>query len=93
MTADDIADMLRLNAAHVRDRLTKERGFPNAYRIGKSLRWSADEVEDWVKSRAVSPVVRRSKKRTPRSRSVASSGQSDQPSGQADADQESLTAA
>jgi len=80
MTADDIAEMLRLNAAHVRDRLTKERGFPAGYRVGGALRWKREDIEDWLESCAVSPTARRAKKQTGGSRSSAKKGQSAQPS-------------
>lgn len=45
--AEQIAAMLDLHPAHVRDRLTKRRGFPDAFRVG-GLRWRLDEVEDWI---------------------------------------------
>lgn len=62
-----IAALLTLNEAHVRDRLTKRRDFPPAYRIGGALRWKAEEVEDWIESRRVTPTARRSTRRANRS--------------------------
>jgi prophage regulatory protein len=58
-----IAEIVGLNAAHVRDRLTKRKDFPAAYRIGGALRWKRDEVDDWIESRRLSPAARRSKSR------------------------------
>lgn len=58
-----IADILGLNAAHVRDRLTKRRDFPAGYRIGGVLRWKAEDIEDWIEARKVTPAARRSTRR------------------------------
>ena len=67
---EQIAAMLDLNVDHVRDRLTKRRGFPDAFRVG-GLRWRLDEIEGWIEKQRVTPAVRRSKKRTPGNRSSA----------------------
>jgi predicted DNA-binding transcriptional regulator AlpA len=58
-----IAALLQMNHAHVRDRVTRQRGFPPPYRIGNSLRWDSDEVAHWLESRRVSPVARRVRRR------------------------------
>ena len=65
MDCGAIAELLGLNAAHVRDRLTRTRGFPAGFRIGGVLRWRKDEIEDWIEAQRVSPAVRRSRKRAP----------------------------
>lgn len=80
LDVDDIADMLKLNPDHVRDRLTKQKGFPDAYRVGNVLRWDADDVTEWIKKQAVSPAARRSRPPARRSRKEANSSQSAQPS-------------
>lgn len=71
-----LAVLFGLNEAHIRDRLSKRRDFPPAYRIGGALRWKADEIYDWIDARRVTPVARRSKKRTRGSTSVAHSDSS-----------------
>lgn len=71
-----IAALLDLNAAHVRDRLTKRRDFPAAYRIGGALRWKREEIDDWIESRRVSPAARRSPRPSRGSTSAARSGSS-----------------
>lgn len=60
ISAEQIAGMLGLHPAHVRDRLSKRRGFPPAYRVG-GLRWKLDEVEDWIERQRVNPAGRRGK--------------------------------
>lgn len=59
---NDLAEMLGLNADHIRDRLSKRKGFPPAYRIG-GLRWKADEIEAWIESRKLAPAARKTKRR------------------------------
>jgi predicted DNA-binding transcriptional regulator AlpA len=88
-----IAEMLDLNPAHVRDRLTKRADFPAGYRIGGALRWNVDDITEWIESRKVTPNVRRSKKRTLGSTSTTHSGSRAQTSAQAQAVAESSTAA
>ena len=39
LTADDLAARLGMHPVYVRDVLSKRKGFPDAIRIGKSLRW------------------------------------------------------
>lgn len=58
----DLAAMLKLNADHIRDRLSKRKGFPPAYRIG-GLRWKADDIEAWIESRKLAPAARKPKRR------------------------------
>lgn len=71
LDADDIANMLKLNPDHVRDRLTKQRGFPPAYRPGGVLRWKEEDVEDWIERQAVTPAARRSRLPARRSHKMA----------------------
>ena len=68
-----VAAMLDLNEAHVRDRITKRKDFPAAYRLGRVLRWNAEEVADWLETRRVSPAVRRSRQRKLGNRPAANS--------------------
>lgn len=58
LTADDLARLLGLHPVYVRDVISKRKGFPDAIRIGKALRWKADEIEDWIDKQRVSPTVR-----------------------------------
>ena len=58
-----LADMLGLDADYVRDVLSKSRGFPDAIRVGSSLRWRRDEIEEWIESRRVSAAARRKGRR------------------------------
>lgn len=50
-TAQDIAEKLKLNVRYVRDRLSKRKDFPAAYRIGSLLRWKPEDVEKWLEKR------------------------------------------
>lgn len=88
-----IADILGLNAAHVRDRLTKRRDFPPGYRIGGVLRWKAEDIEDWIEARKVTPGARRSTQRTRGNRSSIRSDSSAPTSAPVQAAAESSTAA
>lgn len=82
ITAREIAAMLDLNEAHVRDRLSKRRDFPPAYRIG-GLRWERQDILDWIEAQRVSPAARQSKKPARRNTTSASSGRGARPSAQA----------
>lgn len=64
MDCEAIAQMLGLNAAHVRDRLTRHRGFPAGFRIGGVLRWRKDEIEEWIEAQRVNRGARRSARQT-----------------------------
>ena len=64
MSTDALARMLDMTPEHVRDKLSKMHGFPSAIRVGGVLRWKAEEVEEWLESRRVSPAARRSKSRS-----------------------------
>ena len=68
MDCDAIANLLGLNAAHVRDRLTRQRGFPAGFRIGGVLRWRRDEIEDWIEAQRVNRGARRSARQSPDSK-------------------------
>lgn len=59
VTVNDIADRLRLNMKHVRDRLTKRPDFPRAYVVGCARRWDKGEVEDWIEAQREAPDGRR----------------------------------
>mgnify|MGYP006426814183 FL=1 len=48
MTTKDIASMLKLSVGHVRDRITKGKNFPNAFRIGNKLRWNRPDILNWI---------------------------------------------
>ena len=67
-----VAEILGFHEAHVRDRLSKRRDFPPAYRLGRALRWSQADIEDWLEARRVGPTVR--KRNKVRSRSVQPTG-------------------
>ena len=41
LTLEALAAMLDMTPAHIRDRLSKSRGFPDAIRVGQQLRWRA----------------------------------------------------
>jgi prophage regulatory protein len=86
MTAESIAALLELNPDHVRDRLSRQPGFPDAFRVGGSLRWRRADVDDWIEKQAISPAARRSQKRRAGSRSSARKGQSAPPSAPTPAD-------
>lgn len=52
ITADEIADRLKLSKRQVAERICYEPDFPAAYRFGRKLRrWNRDEVEAWIRSR------------------------------------------
>jgi prophage regulatory protein len=92
MDINAIALLLDLNPAHVRDRLTKRRDFPPAYRIGGALRWKREDLDDWIEARRVTPAARRSTRRAPGSKRAASTDSSAPTSAQALAVAESSTA-
>lgn len=50
-TAQDIAERLKLHPRYVRDRMAKRKDFPQPYRIGASLRWKPEDVEQWLEKR------------------------------------------
>lgn len=86
MSAEAIGKLLALHPDHVRDRLSRQRGFPQAFRIGASLRWRSDDVTDWIEKQAISPVARRSPKPRAGNRRAGSAGQSARPSSPVPAD-------
>ena len=88
-----LAVLFDLNEAHIRDRLSKRRDFPPAYRIGGALRWKADEIYDWIDARRITPAARRSKKPTRGSRSATPTDSSVPTSAQAPTAAESSQAA
>ena len=59
ITHTEIASLLQLNPAHVRDRLTKRKGFPRPFIFGGARRWKYSEVEDWIDGRRQAPDGRR----------------------------------
>lgn len=71
MTLDDIASITGTSAKYVRDRLSKQRGFPPPLRIGKFLRWTRDDIDAWLESCRLSRAARQSKRPTPGSTSAA----------------------
>jgi predicted DNA-binding transcriptional regulator AlpA len=58
LTADQVAELLGLHPVYVRDVVSKRKGFPDARRFGKALRWDSDEIDDWIDKQRVSPTVR-----------------------------------
>ena len=63
LTLEALAAMLDMTPAHIRDRLSKSRGFPDAIRVGQQLRWRRSEIDDWLESRRVSASARRTKRK------------------------------
>lgn len=88
-----IAEMLDLNEAHVRDRLTKRKDFPPAHRIGGALRWKAEDIEDWIESRKITRGARQSTRPARGSRSATPTGSNAPTSEQGRAAEESSLAA
>ena len=82
VTVREVAELLRLNEAHVRDRLSKRRDFPPAYRIG-GLRWERQDILDWIEAQRVSPASRRATRQAPRNKATGLRGSDAQPSAQA----------
>ena len=72
ITVRQVAELLQLNEAHVRERLSKQRGFPVAYRFGRVLRWERADILDWIEAQRVSPASRRATRPTQRSRAATS---------------------
>ena len=70
LTVRQVAELLQLNEAHVRDRLSKRRDFPPAYRIG-GLRWERADILAWIEAQRVSPASRRATRPAQRSRAAA----------------------
>ena len=93
LDVDALAAKFKLNAAHVRDRLTKRKDFPPAYRIGGTLRWKADEIDDWIDGKRVTPAARRSTRRARGSTSATRTGSSAPTSAPSPAAEESEQAA
>lgn len=58
LTVREVAELLRLDPEHVRDRLSKRRDFPPAYRVG-GLRWERQDILDWVEAQRL--MLRRPK--------------------------------
>lgn len=59
ITAEQIAVRLQLNPGHVRDRLSKRKGFPLPFVFGGARRWLASDIETWIEGcRAGKPVRR-----------------------------------
>lgn len=81
LIADEVADMMRCNPDHFRDRISKKKGFPAAVRLGGLLRWHKQEVEQWILAQTVSPTARQSRRRTPGNKSKANSDRSGPSSG------------
>lgn len=71
LTVADVARLVVMTEPYVRDKLSRQRGFPEPYRLGNSLRWKREDIERWIESRKLSPAARRSKRRTAGSTSSA----------------------
>lgn len=91
--AQGIADIIGMNPNYVRDRLTRRKGFPDAFRVGDSLRWRLDEFERWLADQRVTRASRQSTRRTPGSRQAGKKDQSAQASAQDPERQEQPTGA
>jgi len=48
LTVEEIAELLKLNVDHVRDRVTHQRSFPGAIVFGNRKRWLESEVHEWI---------------------------------------------
>jgi len=51
LTVADVARLVVMTEPYVRDKLSRQRGFPEPYRLGNSLRWKREDIE-----RASSPA-------------------------------------
>jgi prophage regulatory protein len=56
-----IADMVGMNRAHVRDRLTKRPDFPRPFVIGGARRWREEEITEWIEAQRQAPDGRRTR--------------------------------
>lgn len=74
LDVEALAERFGLNAAHVRDRLSKRRDFPPAYRIGGALRWKDEDIDEWIEKRRVPPAARGAKRQTSRKANESTSG-------------------
>lgn len=61
LTVADVARLVVMTEPYVRDKLSRQRGFPEPYRIGNSLRWKREDIERWIESRKLSPAARLSR--------------------------------
>ena len=91
--AKAIAAMLDMNPNYVRDRVTRLRTFPAAFRVGDSLRWRLDEVQQWIASQRVSQASRQSTRQAYGSRRGAKKDPNAQASAQDPERQEQQTGA
>lgn len=46
--AEDIAQELGYSVRHVKERITKEPGFPKPLKIGRKRFWMRDEFQGWL---------------------------------------------
>jgi predicted DNA-binding transcriptional regulator AlpA len=46
--AEDIAQELGFSVRHVKDRITKEPGFPKPLKIGRKRFWLREEFQQWL---------------------------------------------
>lgn len=68
LSSADLAARYSLNEDHVRNRLTKRKDFPQAFRFGGVLRWREEDIADWEATRVISQAARKSRQRSPGSR-------------------------
>ena len=61
LTVADVARLVVMTEPYVRDKLSRQRGFPEPYRLGNSLRWKREDIERWIESRKLSPTARLSR--------------------------------
>ena len=48
LTADEVAELLRMGRRTVAEKLSKRPGFPRPFRPGKAFLWDRGEVLDWL---------------------------------------------
>ena len=51
ITTKELAEILPFSRAHIADRITHRRDFPEARRIGTRRLWKLDEVMKWIENR------------------------------------------
>ena len=51
-TPDDVASILRVSAAWVRDHATRKQPRLPSVKVGKLLRFRLEEIEDWIQKQS-----------------------------------------
>lgn len=78
--AQTIADIVDLHPDYIRDNLSRRKGFPDAFRVGDSLRWKLEEVLSWIEGQRVNRALPRSTRQGRGSKQAGTTGQSAQAS-------------